>query len=238
METNKIIRVCGSVIKEESVVPLTTNILENTTVAEADFPYSAYYSSHPSIPRPNSLFLFTRYHYTLEEVLRFTKGMAPDLVKSTDVAAAVLDFKHYQYPAIRIKNFPDYKRLPLLQQSLVAKGAEFARTVQMADLAVVRTNKCFVLKEMDKGIYMDMVEKDKGYVTVNYLLSDEEFKTMISEIRNNSNCRLFDAAKCGIILEAEINEVIRIYSEKLDLELLKCLQSQFNKLMKVIKNAG
>ncbi len=57
MKTNNLIKVCGSITKKESMASVTYNILKNTCVAEANFPYSGYYGSVPEQADLNSLFL-------------------------------------------------------------------------------------------------------------------------------------------------------------------------------------
>ena len=119
-----------------------------------------------------------------------------------------------------------------MQKCFVNQGVEFIKRVQLTNEALVRTNKCFVLEEADNGIYFDKIEENKGYISIPKLISNDEFEKLIGEIRNNSNCRLFDAAKTGVILDSQLKDIIRIYSEKLDLALLKCIK---NYLMKLIK---
>lgn len=234
METNRIIQVCGSVIKKESIIPLHINILEDTSVAEANEPYFDYYGNVPENPIPNSLFLFTVPFYTLEEVMHFARKSEHCFKDRINVASAVLDFGQSQNSAIRIKNFPDYEHLPQLQKCFEKAGVQFARKIPPAREAIVRTHKCFVLEELEEGIYLDLDEVDKGYIQSEKLLTEEEFEDMMTEIRNNSDCRLFDAAKCGIILDSEIKEVVRIYSEKLDIALLKCIQKEMKKILRKV----
>lgn len=229
METNRILRVCGSVIKKESVVLLTENTLKDTCVAEADSPYANYYGNVPEIPKPNSLFLFTVPFYLLEEVLRFSQMIDECVLNKVDVATAVLDFQSGQYPAIRIKNFRDYEHLPMLQECFKKQGVQFSKKVQIGKEAVIRIHKCFTLEEVEAGIYLDKVEKNKGYVEIPGLLSREEFIKMMTDFRNNSDCCLFDAAKCGIILNAEVKELIRVFSEKLEINLLRTIKKEIKK---------
>jgi hypothetical protein len=113
MNTYKLIQICGSIIKEESIVPITANIMEHTCVAEANLPYSNYYGVAPfNMPtKPNSLYLFTEHHYTLEEAHRYVQLIDLCCKQTLNVAASVLEFKDGQYPAIRIKNLPEYKMI-------------------------------------------------------------------------------------------------------------------------------
>lgn len=231
MNRNRIIRVYGSITKKESVVAIKSGILENTFVAEANMPYSGYYGNVPGETKPNSLFLFTECCYSLEEILRFSQKSDTCLMKKINLATGMLCFENHHYPVIRVKNFPDYDHLSELQKCFIRQGVNFGRKVQMEKEATIRINKCFELEEAGEGIYFDLVEKDKGYVMVNRLLSQEEFDDLILKIRNNSACHLFDAVKCGIIMDSEVKEMIRIFAERLDVKQLDCIKNAADRLL-------
>jgi hypothetical protein len=235
METNNFIRVCGSIIKKESIIPIQDYILENTTVAEANLPYNYYYGNVPKSAKPNSLFFFTKQYYTLEEVLRFSQKIDLCALDKINVATSMLDFSNQQLPAIRIKNLPDYKQLSLLQKCFLQQGVQFAKKMKLENEALIKTNKCFILEEVEKGIFMDYTEENKGYILIDKLLNQDEFDFILQEIKNNSNYRLFDAEKGGIILNSEVHEIMRVFSEKLDITLLKSIQSQIHKYIPVKK---
>jgi hypothetical protein len=38
---------------------------------------------------------------------------------------------------------------------------------------------------------------------------------------------MFDAARGAIVLDSRITDIIRIYSDHLDIDLLKCIQKKF-----------
>lgn len=231
MKTNKIIRVCGSIVKKESIIPIETQILENTLVAEANMPYNNYYGNVPQKAHPNSLFLFTNQYYTLEEVLRFSQNINLCALDKINVATACVDFSNKHLSAIRIKNLPDYNQLSLLQKCFLQQGVEFSKKTPIGKEAFVKINKCFILEQVEEGIYMDYSEDNKGYILIHKLLNQEEYNFLISEIKNNSNYRLFDAVKGGVIINSEVHEIMRIYSEKLDISLLKYIQLQINKFI-------
>jgi len=114
MKTKQLIQICGLIIKKESIAPITTNIVKNTSVAEADKPYSNYYGVAPfNMPtKPNSLFLFTVPYYSLQEVLRFAKLIDLTCMEKLNIAVSVLDFGTDHYPAIRIKTRFWHRSLP------------------------------------------------------------------------------------------------------------------------------
>lgn len=229
MKTTNLIKACGSIVKEESLIPVVYNILNKTCVAEANEPYSDYYGNVPQQAIPNSLFLFTSQYYSLEEVLRFAQNIDSCYMEKVNVTTASLDFGQHKYSAIRIKYFPDYEHLHLLQSCCIKEGVEFIKKVQMSEFAIVKICKCFVLEELEQGIFIDKKEEHRGYLTIPKHLTQDEFLDILIEIRNNNNCPLFDAAMGAIIIDSKANDMVRIYSENLHLSLLKCIKEKFTK---------
>ena len=229
MKTNNLIKVCGSITKKESLIPVNYNILKNTYVAEANNPYFGYYGMVTEQANPNSLFLFTTHYYTLEEVLRFTQNIDSCYMEKVNVATASLDFGHHKYFAIRVKYFPDYEHIHLLQSYCIKEGVEFIKKVHMSDFAFVKVNKYFVLEEIEEGIYFDKKEDHKGYITIPKQISNSEFSNILIDIRNNADCKLFDATIGAMIINSRVKDIIRIYSENLNVQLLKCIKERFAK---------
>ena len=229
MKTNNLIKVCGYINKKESLVPIDYNILKNTCVAEANLPYSGYCGLVPEQANPNSLFLFTTHYYSLEEVLRFAQNIDSFYMEKVNVATASLDFVHHKYSAIRVKYFPDYEHIHLLQSFYIKKGVKFAKKVHISDFALIKVNKCFVLEEIEEGIYFDKKEDHKGYISIPRQFSNSEFSDILIDIRNNTDCKLFYAVMGAMIINSKVKEIIRIYSENLNVNLLKCIKEKFIK---------
>ena len=228
MKTPTLLSVCGSITKKESLLPVTYNILENTYVAEANMPYSGYYGTVPGQATPNSLFLFTTHYYSLEEVLRFVRNIESCYMENVNIASASLDFAGSTFFAIRVKYFPKHEHIHLLQSCFMKEGVEFVRKVRLPDVATVKVVKCFVLEEIGKGIYIDNKEDHKGYITISKQITDSEFSNALIDIRNNTDCKLFDAAMGAMIIESKAIDLVRIYSENLNEQLLKCIKERFN----------
>lgn len=227
----KLIKTNGSILKKEILTELKNNVLHNTIVLEATHPYANYYGHLPHSVRPNSLFLLTQKFFFLEEILGYSMGVESCVKNKVDFASAILEGKNKQYPAIRIKNFPDYKQLTTLQQCLQKQGVQFESRVEMPVETSSRINKIFWIKEIKQGIYIDKKEEHKGYVRINKKLLPEQFKTLITRIRNNGTCKLFDAVQGEFILDGDVVEIVRVYSEAIDLDLLHCVKEQLTKLI-------
>ncbi len=229
MKTNQIIHVCGSIVKKESLIPIDSHIMPNTSVAEANLPYFSYYGLHPENTAPNSIFLFTHFFYSLEEVLRFAQNTEICVLRDVNVASAVLNFSTKQVPAIRIKNFPDYEHLVELQKCFLKHGVVFEKKFAFEKEAFIQIKKCFVLEEIKDGILLDKKDIHEGYIQLPKLISNDSFTELMQQIRNNGNCKLFDAAKASLIINSKLTDIIRIYSEKLDIKLLECIKENIDK---------
>jgi hypothetical protein len=226
-----IVYLSGSISKKEVLIPLQSNILKNTFVAEAAYPYANYYGRVPLKPKPNSLFLLTKKFYFLEEILSSAQNIEHCLLENINIAASFIEFNKKQFPAIRIKNFPNYDQLASLQSCLVEFGIEFAPQIRIEGEIRARINKLFELKELETDFYMDTIEENKGYFIHHGKLSPEAFEDTVSKIRNNGTCKLFDAVQGEILKDGKVYEFVRIFAEGLDISLLKCVRNQFEKLL-------
>lgn len=229
MMTNNKIETNGSITKNEFLTPVDYKILENTCVSEAREPYADYYGKMPNLSNPNSLYLFTKRFYTLDEVQQITCEMHEffGYTKKLDVATSIFDFiDHYHY-ALLIKDFPDYNYIEWLQTCYKAEGVAFCKRVHILESAQVTVFKRFSLEKLDEGIYFDKDNTHKGYICLPRQISSGEFTDGLISIRNNTKCALFDAAKGSINIGPNPKYIIRIYSEKLNAALLLCVKQQF-----------
>ncbi len=232
MKTGKTLKICGSITKKESLVYLTGNKLENTTIAEADQPYSNYYGQVPNKPEPNSLFLFTEMEYSLEEALRFTQNIDICAKNKVNAASAVIYSAQHKLPAIRIRNFPDYQHLKILQECYKKQGVDFVKRNIPESEPVIKVNKCFSLQVAGDGYFLDLDEPNEGYFAIPYNPKFQEFEALIQDVRNNTSHSLFDAAFGGIIIKGTVVDIVRIYSGHLNLELLKSIKEEMFKRIK------
>lgn len=230
MKNANILEVHGSITKSESLIPIEYSILEHTSVAEAKEPYADYYGIVPRALQPNSLYLFTKQFYPLDELLEFTCDMKAffGFTKRIDAATAILDFgDHYQY-AIRINNFPDYKHIHWLQSCYNSEGVNFCKKVHMNESARATVFKQFILEEKEEGVFLDEANDHKGYITIPRQITNDEFSDLLIYLRNNNDCDLFDAALGTIEINSKKENIVRIYSEHIKVELLKCAKAKFS----------
>ncbi|MCK3685261.1 hypothetical protein [Maribellus sp. YY47] len=229
-----ILNICGSISKTEMLSPLKSHILANTSVVEASLPYAHYYGQLPQKnAQPNSIFLLVKKFYFLEEILSFSQSVEKCLLEQINFATALLEVNGKQIPAVRIKFFPDYKQLANLQSCLQNEGMVFLSDTNISGKVHTRIHKLFTLEEPKPGFYFDQTEMNKGYFLTDSRIPADKFVTVLDTIRNNSSCKLFDAVQGKFIMNGKVKEIIRVFAEGIDLELMKCIQQQFNKLFDV-----
>ena len=226
MESEKTLKVCGSITKKESLALITSNILERTVVAEANMPYANYYGKVPDKPQPNSLFLFTERFYTLEEALRLTQNIDICAKNKVNTASAVFLIYGNHVPAIRIRNFPDYTHLKMLQECYIKLGVKFIRRIPLEKEPEVTVSKCFFLEDIGDGFFLDKNEPHEGYIILPKRPSLPEFEKLMNKVRNNSDCLFFDAAIGGLIINGRVLDMMRVYSGSLDVKMLNCIKNE------------
>jgi len=227
---NKEVHFSGLIIKHENLVPILLKNLDNVCICEASNPYANYYGQLPNSANPNSIFLFTKQFYYLEEIISYSKKVEKCLLEKINIASSVIEQGDREYNAIRIKNFPDYEQLEHLYSCLAGQGIQFLKKLPIEGTVKSRINKLFVLDEIEEGFYLDLVEENKGYYTHPNRVSDEDFTKIMTQIKHNGNCHLFDAVRGEIIVDGQILEIVRIFSEGLKIEQLKCIKKEFDKL--------
>lgn len=231
MKTNRLIKTCGNITKLESLIPVDYHILHNTYVVETDDPYPGYYGKIPKQSKPNSLYLITNRFYRLDEVLRLIKNMDNFDKDKISFASAILDFKYHIYYAIRIKYFPDYEQIYKLQSYFINAGVSFIKKRHVSNSSEIKVFKCIEIKEIEDGFYLDDNESTHGYFRIPYEISFNEFTDIIYDIKNNMNSHTFDAAIGSLLLNSDLTDVVRIYSDTLNINLLKSISERFKSIL-------
>ncbi len=222
----------GSISKKEALFPIKNIILANTSVYEASDPYADYYGHVPQKAKPNSLFLFTQKFYFIEEILSFSQQIEKCLLNQINIAAAVINFQQKQYPAIRIKNFPDYSKLANVQSCFIKEGVSFTSSLHIRGEMEARINKLFVLEQVAQDIYFDLTEANKAYLFLNKCLNSEEFNELVSLIKNSSRCKLFDAVHGQMLQDGQVIDFVRVFAEGLDFTFMQDLKKEFQHAIK------
>ncbi|WP_297098682.1 hypothetical protein [uncultured Draconibacterium sp.] len=220
----------GIVIKHEKLVQIALSTPNNVYIAEASSPYADYYGHSPRTATPNSIFLFTKKFYFLEQLMCYSSSIEKCLFERINLASAIVESGDKQFPAIRIKDFPDYSQLVKLQKCLGEKNVLLVEKLHLEEEVKTIVSKVFVLEELEPDFFIDQVEDHKGYFIVDRHFDSEEFDRAITQIRFNGVCKLFDAEQGVLFSNGKLIHIVRIFSEALDLNMLKCLRKEFVKL--------
>lgn len=235
--SGNLIHVNGSITKSVKLKKVEFKINHHTCVAEIIEPYAEYYGRLPYSLEPNSLFLFTKSFCKLNDALEVKDFCKETLGKDRklDLATAILDFTDHYHYAIRVGDFPDYEHIECLQNCYNEHGIEFCKRVHLTQPVRATVFKQFELEQIEPGIYLDRMNQHKGYIITPYQIDFKLFRDFLVNIRNNVECELFDAVIGTIDINAETLNIIRIYSENLNIKQLNCIQGKFLKLLETEK---
>jgi hypothetical protein len=73
----------------------------------------------------------------------------------------------------------------------------------------------------------DHLQEKTAYIALPKLIHHDKYLDVVTGIRNNTNFAMFDSARGAMFLDSKITDIIRIYSEQLDINLLKAIQKKF-----------
>lgn len=229
MEQNKRFEVFGTLTKTETVFTIDQKIMPGTLVFEALKPFPGYYYDTPTGSKPVYLYLALEEQYTLEDILRASQKVQLDFKAPFDAGKGFLQIYDTKYDVLRIRHLKDYDLLEKLQRSFSENGIHFLKKSKKYkdEVAKIRIIKFFKLEEVAEQIYLDKREKNHAYFEIPRHLSWEEFENVNNKVKYNWEESKFDAAKAAFYYDGELHEIIRIYSDKLDLEYLKALRKLY-----------
>lgn len=227
MAKEVLIETFGSILKVEQLNTLESNILENTFVLEASRPFPGYHGKNlPSEPIPHHIFLVTKKEYLEENVLRTSQKIRQYFKQGFAARQGVLHIFNSKLSCIRIKDLPSFHFIPELQSCYQAEGIEFMRKRNYNQEGLIKINKYFELKEIEEGIFKDLVDLQMFYLEIPVQVSWKLFEQITLTIKNNIDNRNFDAA-LGVLYRNDLTDVVRIYEKECSLDKLKLLREKY-----------
>ena len=91
----------------------------------------------------------------------------------------------------------------------------------------IKIIKFYKLEEIAEKIFLDKNEKDHAYIEIPDHLMWDEFEELNNRVQYNWVESKFDAALSVFYHKGELHEVVRIYSNKIDLEYLQKLRIMY-----------
>ena len=227
MTENKIIETFGSITKVEQLHTLESNILDNTFVLETFEPFPGYHGENlPSDPIPHHIFLVTKKQYLQEQILRASKKIRKYFNHSFGARQGELHIFNSKLHCIRVKDLPGFELIPELQSCFQAEGIEFMKKRTFNNTGLIKVNKYFELRQIEEGIYSDVVDLRMFYLEIPVLLNWKLFEQITLSIKNNIDNRNFDAA-LGLLYRKDLTDVVRIFEKECSIDRLVHIRQKY-----------
>lgn len=228
MKSKIIIETRGLIIKEEKMKALGDKMLNNTMVLESIKPYIGYYGRNmPNVDPPRSIFIILNKKYDSLFLSRVIQNVSKKLSHTCYGAFGTIEIDENKLYCTRIKNLDCFDSLPKIQEMMIKEGVKFHKALPFEKSALIRIQKSFLINEIEKGIYKDDFEPDRYYISIGYPLSFEEFRDITIHVKNNINDYLFDAALAVIWRVSGLEDLIRIYDRKHDLNTIRLIRDMY-----------
>lgn len=233
MNSGNIIERYGNLIKEEVLSSMDEKIMPNTFVLDAPEPfpgYFGYFDTNQIEAKPLYIYFVLKHLYSLEEVTRaWLKIRAHFPAQNMHAAVGTVNIHNELHHILRIRHLDSYDQIAPLQELFANEGFEYAKKPShvIKQQALIRIKKFFILKEIDPGIYLDMTEKDHGYIVIPRQLSWKEFGEITIQVKNNWDKSNFDAAIGHFHNNLEITDMIRIYNPTINLVYLQEIKQKY-----------
>lgn len=227
MQTNYI-EVYGSIIKEEHLVSLESNIIPGTMVLETLHPFRGYYSKDPTESVPQTIFLATEENYSAEEIYRASQNIKNYYKKDFDAVKAVVEIYNKKYTTIRIYDIKDYSEIVEIQKNFKSEGIKMnSRIGKVDDICLITLKKVFLIEDFGEGVYLNRGKSKMGYFTIEKQLTFAMFQSIAKNVKNNWKGPSFDAALATFFRRNGFEEIVRIFSNQIDLEVIRDLKKAF-----------
>lgn len=228
METHKTIETRGLIIKEERVISLESNILENTLVLENKDAFADFYGKNtPDEKSPRSLFIILDKKYDGLFLARTLKNIGSKMKHKCYGSFGEILISGKSNYCIRIKNLDCFPSVINIQNALAESGIEFKKFHQIDENALIKIHKSFLVNEIPGNIFKYLFEKDRYYFTIPSELEWEQFRKITTIVKSNLENNLFDAAM-GIMWKIEgISDIVRIYDKKNDSDRIKTIRDRY-----------
>ena len=230
--TTKTIVGAGSVTKKEKVIEINTKLF-NTTVLEVQEPFPGYYHDIPVAKSIKSVFLLVQNSFYPESILRATKLVKTSINLEFDAAYSRLSFGSIKdtHIAIRLVGVNSYGDIKVIQQAYSNAGIEFESELKfdITKPVIINVNKVFSLHEIGEGIFSKGSMPEMKYISINKGGNWDWFEDVTTKVKNNFHRRNFDVAHTVIFKKGGLNEMVRIFDDKISIEELIELQKLYNR---------
>ncbi len=222
------------IIKEEPLSTLEPDwTIPDTCVLEAVSPYFGYYNDAPMANPDPYIYFVLNQHYLPGEIFRITNRIKARTHDTFDAAIGSIFHMNQTFPVIRIKNISHYDRAVDIQHNFQEEGILFKSRQRKIyeQMVITRLSKFIFLEPHGDGLYLDVEDRTKGYFVLPACYEWSDFKALTVEAKYDTCILHFDAAQALIIQNNDIQEMVRVYKEKITPEALRAIRDRYHQLI-------
>ncbi|MGQ8337143.1 hypothetical protein ACUNWD_11390 [Sunxiuqinia sp. A32] len=235
MEPKSDIEVFGTITKKEMVFSIDDKVKPGSLVFEAIKPFPGYYHETPfNNTKPLYMYLALQEHYPLEEIIRATEKVEGVFDEKFDAGKGFLNITSQTFNVLRVRHLNNYDQVGRLQEVYEKHGLKFISKQKKSyeDEAQIKVVKFFNMRPIAEGIYIDGKEEFHAYIEIPKYHEWGDFNELSNRVKYNWDGSSFDAAEGSFFHKGKMHEVVRIYSNKIDLDYLKGLRKLYFEKMK------
>lgn len=231
---NKKLEVFVNLSKNLSVLSIDDKILKGSLVLEALNPFPAYYHELPTDTSSMYIYLVLDSQYPLERILRATQNISKEYDWDFDAGKAYLEIGSTCLDAIRVKHVPSLDMVEKIQEAYAKQGVKFLMNKKLQGKleAYTKIVKFLKLEELADGVYLNAEDKTFAYVELPNYLNQEDFVKVSMDVKYNWDGSEFDAARASFYKDGVLSEMVRIRSDKIDLDYLNAIKKLYADKMK------
>lgn len=234
METGMVYEKFGGLLKEETLTCIDNSVLlPDTCVLESVNPFSGYYNEVPGADKPLYLYLVLEGNCSFEKTLRATAGIKKHFRFPFDAAPGSITLPGGNHQVIRIRNLQEFGHIAMLQKAFLDEGMQFIRKTRKVEKveALIHLTKFFYLEPIGEMMFLDRSQAHHGYFIIPRFVDWNDFKDLTREVKFDAGLQIFDAATACYFENHTIFEMVRIYRENLNLEMLAAIRQRYLRLM-------
>ncbi|WP_346855152.1 hypothetical protein [uncultured Draconibacterium sp.] len=226
---NKKTEVFVNLTKKDTVVALDEKILPGSLVFDSLNPFPGYYHELPTDASSMYIYMVLDAQYPLEDILRATQCIEKEYDWNFDAGKAYITIGTTNLNAIRVRHLPELDMVEKIQEAYAKQGIKFLMTKKHKGKleAEVKIVKFLILEELAEGIYLNSDDHTFAYIEIPKYLSPEAFTKVAMDVKYNWDGHEFDAASASFYKEGKLYEVVRIRSDKMDVDYLSSIKKLY-----------
>ena len=228
MQHKTVIESRGLIIKEERLKALKSNVMPNTLVLESTEALPGYFGKNiPDPEKPRSVFIILDKKYDGLFLARQLKILSDVMKHKCYGTFGQISIASKIFYCIRIKNLDCFGSIPGIQNELVSRNINMMKYHDADDSALIRIHKSFLITLISEGVYRDLFEQDRYYLSIATNMSWEDFKKITMIVKSNLENSFFDAAIGAIWTINGLMDIVRIYDKKHDIKRLHTIHQRY-----------